>query len=114
MECRIFSLTACYVLVGFQEMVALSTTNVVGSAILGNQLSNESVEKWQAMILTALNTTVSESMGMDTIYNNTEADQAFTYKLLVGVRFDLLCLVILLCTEPLYYGRNSRHAILQN
>ena len=43
------------IIFGQQEVVELSTTNVVGSAILGNQLIAERVDRWQTLVLSAIN-----------------------------------------------------------
>lgn len=42
------------VVIGLQEIVELSTTNVVGSTLLGNQLVTDRVERWQSLCSSVL------------------------------------------------------------
>ena len=88
-------------------MVPLSTTNVVGSAILGNQLVMETLERWKSLLLNALNSHIAASAGFEDMYSddaNAKSQSSILYQHLVWIKFisinlmRLVLLMILCCT----------------
>jgi hypothetical protein len=105
-------------------MVALSTTNVVGSAILGAQLTNEALDKWQALILTSLNSNFAESVGMESLYGSSFVAQSVNsnaFQLLVcNYNCSLLLKLIVLCSNDVFravgllcHGRHGSDALCE-